>query len=79
MTPLQLLSKPELLFNTLFGHVVRLLGADVAMAPGTLLPLVLTKRAAAQALPGGRPATLRVRSVKPALVIAGTTNSAKVN
>ena len=78
MTPAQLLKNNTLLFDTVFGHVVKPLGANTLLTPGLLLPLVITKDPNSQALPKAIPAVLRVRSTKPDLVIAGTTNSAKV-
>jgi hypothetical protein len=78
MTPAQLLKNNTLLFDTVFGHVVRPLGANMLMAPGLLLPLLITKDPDSQALPKAIPAVLRVRSTKPDLVVTGTTNSAKV-
>ena len=78
VTPAQLLKNDTLLFDTVFGHVVRPLGANTVMSPGLLLPLLITKDPDSQALPNAKPAILRVRSIKPDLVVAGTTNSAKV-
>ena len=78
MTPAQLLKNNTLLFDTVFGHVVKPLGANTLMTPGLLLPLIITKDPDSQALPKAIPAVLRVRSTKPDLVVSGTTNSAKV-
>ena len=78
VTPAQLLKNYTLLFDTVFGHVVRPLGTNTVMAPGLLLPLLITKDPDSQALPKAKPAVLRVRSIAPDLVVSGTTNIAKV-